>query len=172
MTSRYRKSPTPEFEDPVRAGEEFDEFDTRHDASGRSFDLWAPPSPDDAVFQRELRDALDRGLVALDPREEVWIRLYYGIPFPAGAQRRRYSTPAHSTFSSADYQNCAMAVVPAYERTMEDIAEMSGCTRERVRQVIEKGLKKLRHRRHDLEDVMHPELEEARRARKEGVARF
>jgi RNA polymerase sigma factor (sigma-70 family) len=167
MKSRYKNRRLPDLDVPARTGDPFDEFNIEHDASGRAFDLWEAPSPDDAVFQRELRDALDRGLASLDPRQEVWIRLYYGIPFPAGAQRRRYSTPANSAFSSADYQSCAMAVVPAYERTLEDIAEISGYTRERVRQVIEKGLKKLRHRRDDLQDVMRPELEEARRARKE-----
>lgn len=164
--SRYKQSPIPEFEDPVRAGEQFDEFDIEHDASGRAFDLWEPPSPDDQVFQRELRDALDRGLGSLDPRREVWIRLYYGIPFPAGGERS-YVTPARSTFSRYAYRDNARAILRDRSRTLEEIAELSGCTRENVRAVINKGLRQLRYHKLNLRDVLHPELEEARRADRE-----
>lgn len=162
---RYKQSPMPEFNDPVRTGDQFDEFNVEHDAFGREFDLWESPSPDDEVFQRELRDALNRGLVTLDPREEVWIRLYYGIPFPTTTQRQ-YSTPAHSTFYRHLYRHNVQAVLRDYPRTLEEIGQISGCTRANVQKVISDGLKKLRHHTYDLHDVLHPELEEARRSRK------
>lgn len=166
MKSRYKNRRLPDLDDPARTDDPFDEFNIEHDASGRAFDLWEAPSPDDAVFQRELRDALDRGLASLDLRQEVWIRLYYGIPFSAETLRQ-YSTAARSIFPRHVYQRNAQSVLHVYPRTLEEIGQMFGCTGENVRRVVADGLKKLRHYRHALRDVLHPELEETRRTSKE-----
>jgi RNA polymerase primary sigma factor len=78
-------------------------------------------APEERVMQRALRDAVDSSLTDLPEREQLVLRLYYGLD---GA--------------------------PPY--TLEEVGQRLGVTRERVRQIKERALARLRAgaRRHGL----------------------
>lgn len=144
---RYAQSPVPEFDDPVRAGDQFDEFNIEHDALGREFDLWEPSSPEDVTFQRELQRALNRALGTLTPRQELYLRLRYGIPF----EDRR----------SVEYQDWDHVTTIHIEspQTINEIAQKFDSVPDRVRLVIARGLRRLSHHSRRLRSVLYPDQE-------------
>lgn len=145
--SRYKQSPIPEFDDPVRAGEQFDEFNVEHDALGREFDLWESPSPDDVTFQRELQRALSRALGTLRPIQELCLRLRYGIPFEDRRIVRhegRYGT---------------VMVHIGFPQTINEIAQKFSYDPDSVRHIITHGLRRLGHHSRRLRSVLYPEQE-------------
>lgn len=73
-------------------------------------------SPDQQALARSLRETIDECLALLDPREEMVIRLYTGVSDEARPL------------------------------TLEEIGVRLGITRERVRQIKEKALRRLRKR--------------------------
>ena len=76
------------------------------------------PGPEQIFMEQHMRDTVEKLLDGLSGREEMCIRMYFGFDNP------------HLS------GNC----------TLEDIAKIYGVTRERIRQIIGKGLVKL-HRR-------------------------
>jgi RNA polymerase primary sigma factor len=72
-------------------------------------------TPDDEVFEKALTESIEAALGALKERESKILRLYFGLD---GA---------------------------AEPKTLEEIGALLGITRERVRQIKEKALSRLRH---------------------------
>ena len=60
-----------------------------------------------------------------------------------GQNRRRASRPSPS--ASARCSNCASASVDGYSRTLEEVGRQFKVTRERIRQIEAKALRKMRH---------------------------
>ncbi len=92
---------------PLKEGEE---------SAGTMYDVFSDkeaPGPDTDMLIASLKDAIQRSLDTLKPREAEVLRLYYGIGFTETL-------------------------------TLEEIGDRYGLTRERVRQIKEKGLSKLR----------------------------
>lgn len=148
-------------DDPIDVSESelFDEFDDVHAAAGRDSALWEPPSPDDAVFQRELGEALDRALGTLDAHEELWIRLYYGVPY-ADRRQARYR-PKRSTVANPWQKHRSIRI--SSPKTLQEIADQFEYAPETVRRTIADGLRKLRHDSRNLRPVLYPGQERSKK---------
>ncbi|MDX1383534.1 MAG: sigma-70 family RNA polymerase sigma factor, partial [Thermoanaerobaculia bacterium] len=97
---------------PLRDGEDATLLDQVADASAES--------PQDAALRQGLRSAIDRALADLSPREELIMRLRFGLE-------------------------------DGVEQTLEEIGQLFGLTRERVRQIEAVALGKLRTGLRDLD---------------------
>ena len=74
------------------------------------------PTPDEQTFEKALTEAIEESLGSLKEREAKILRLYFGFGLDAGEPK-----------------------------TLEEIGAQLGITRERVRQIKEKALSRLRH---------------------------
>lgn len=85
---------------------------------GRDLDLWAPPTPEEALAEKELHEAVLRQLQTLTPREAYLLKHRFGISTPSETRQ---------------------------PHTYEDVAKDFEVSRERIRQLEGKALRKLRH---------------------------
>ena len=92
-------------------------------------------TPDDTVFISELKAAITKGLSTLTPKEEIVLKMRFGIgkfiKYTLTRQRRDVSN-----------------------YSLEDIGIKFNITRERVRQIEAKALRKLRHN-HPFRDFLN-----------------
>ncbi|MES2931276.1 MAG: sigma-70 family RNA polymerase sigma factor [Patescibacteria group bacterium] len=94
-------------------------------------------NPETLAWHADLRSEIAKGLLTLTPREEQVIRLRFGISEASATSKDRI----------IDIQGYLSAAQDAYtgERTLEEVGILFDITRERVRQIEAKGLRKLKH---------------------------
>jgi RNA polymerase primary sigma factor len=95
----------------------------------------ATPSPSVAATNVLLRERIEKVLSELTPRERVVLKLRFGLPI--GMAERR-ALEGECRFDDEVLGKC-------YQRTLEDVGDIFQVTRERVRQIEAKALRKMRH---------------------------
>lgn len=95
----------------------------------------ATPSPPAAATSVLLRERIDKVLEDLTPRERVVLKLRFGLPIGEDEQR---ALEGECRFDDEVLRKC-------YQRTLEDVGDIFQVTRERVRQIEAKALRKMRH---------------------------
>jgi len=93
------------------------------------------PSPPTAATNVLLRERIEKVLTELTARERVVLKLRFGLPIGEDEQR---ALEGECRFDDEVLSRC-------YQRTLEDVGDIFRVTRERVRQIEAKALRKMRH---------------------------
>jgi RNA polymerase primary sigma factor len=94
-------------------------------------------APSDVAANQMRKEAVEQVLDQLNERERLVIKLRYGLALTDGERRMLLDLPSHQKYN--------FQIEGGRHNTLEDVGKIFDVTRERIRQIEVKALRKLRH---------------------------